>query len=501
MAVDAYLAGQASIWVQPDGPNTVPRFLGCHAMGDITIPFGDKTLVYCPDPSAHGKFKVVASYRGEPGDITTSISTTIGSVADYLEQVSEQGCPFTLFIHKVDCGRRDTFANYTRSFVLGDVDVTQHTLSNLAARDPGDEGESEQSFDLSAEDFYSVRGGGGALNVDSQSIAETTSLNDIATCNERQCSGDCGDAKDPCDDMIVGSDAPAGSATVAGDVYYTSTGGGTWSLSPMDPFDGGEDVISVACFSISSTVTRWLVAREAVAGEAAMVAYSDDSGVTWTEVTVGSTNAEGANAEGALFAMDQYHIWLVTDGGSIFFSADGGVTWTEQDAGIATAQDLNEVWFADEDNGMAVGDSDAVVTTSDGGTTWSAATATGDGGNLNCCTENAGGDLWWVGTSNGRLYYSDDHGTTWTRRAGFAGDAVGQVRDIEFASPLIGYMIRNTAAPVGVVLRTIDGGYNWESQTTPTNAGLNSVIACDTNLAFAVGEAYSGNGVVLKISE
>ena len=43
MATTAYLAGQAGLWVQPDGPNTEPKFLGCHGMGDITIPFGDKT--------------------------------------------------------------------------------------------------------------------------------------------------------------------------------------------------------------------------------------------------------------------------------------------------------------------------------------------------------------------------------------------------------------------------------------------------------------------------
>ena len=30
-----FLAGQSSIWVQPDGPNTKHEYLGCHGIGDV----------------------------------------------------------------------------------------------------------------------------------------------------------------------------------------------------------------------------------------------------------------------------------------------------------------------------------------------------------------------------------------------------------------------------------------------------------------------------------
>jgi photosystem II stability/assembly factor-like uncharacterized protein len=496
MATEAYKAGEAGLWVQVDGPNTAPSFLGCHGVGDVSIPFGDKTIRYCPDPAAPGKYRKIGSYRGEPGSITTTVTTYIGSASDYLGQISRQGCEFPLYVFKVQCGRRDTFSGWERAFGLYPADFTQRTLTNLASREPGDENMSEQSFDVSAEEFHEWL----TLTPVRQSIAETTSLNSIWTCSVKQCAGDCGDRKRAHEAMIIGSDAPAGSPAAAGDLWYTTDQGANWNLSAMDPFAGGEDVISVVCFPVDATTTRWLAVREADAG-AIQVSYSDDGGVTWTEVTVGAVAGLGPNGPRALFALDLYHVWLVLDSGYIYFSADGGLTWAAQEAGVVTANDLNGVWFADENLGIAVGDSDTVVYTLDGGDTWSAGGATGSGDDLLYPAENDGGGIWWTTTDGGLLYYSTDNGVTWTRRAGFAGDGTGETRALMFVSELTGFLVHNSAAPVGAILQTIDGGYSWKALTTPTNAGLNDITAHDENLAFAVGEAYGGTGMIVKIGE
>jgi len=52
---DNYLGSQSSLWIQLNGPNTAPAYLGCHSVGDVDEPQGDKTLLYCPDPAAAGK--------------------------------------------------------------------------------------------------------------------------------------------------------------------------------------------------------------------------------------------------------------------------------------------------------------------------------------------------------------------------------------------------------------------------------------------------------------
>ena len=61
-------------------------------------------------------------------------------------------------------------------------------------------------------------------------------------------------------------------------------------------------------------------------------------------------------------------VWAVGSGGEILHSTDAGVTWSAQQSG--TLADLASVSFADTQHGWACGPS-AVVTTSDGGSTWS----------------------------------------------------------------------------------------------------------------------------------
>jgi len=488
------LAGNGALWVQPDGPNTQPKYLGCHMLADVTIPKGDVTLTYCPDPSGPNKYKVKRSYQGEPGAVTFSIETDIEGVADYLEGVS---CPVNLFVNMVDCGRKDVFTNYVRSFLLQNATVTSEGLASLVARQPSDETPSTQTFEFSAEILSRIYG----LTAARVAIAETTGLNDIHFCNPQKCADDCGAAEDICTDGVAVSDAPAGSPSWDADIWSTSNEGAAWTATAADPFSAGENIISVVCFQYGRSTTRWLIARDADAANPMEVGYSDDGGVTWTMVEVGTVNNLGAVGPGALFALDGNHIWLALSGGYVYFSSDGGATWTEQTAGNVTANDLSGVHFANESDGMAVGASDTVIRTADGGTTWEAATATGGGNTLNTVAENDNYGIWWTGDNGGNLYYSGDRGTTWTSRA-FDGSGAGEVQDIKFFTDLVGWMVHDSAAPVGTLFRTRDGGYHWEEITTvPTNSGLNALFVCNENLAWAVGEAHSGTAMVVKATK
>ena len=490
----AHKAGDGTIWILPNGPNTKPVLLGCHMLDDIKRPRGDQTLRYCPDISAPSKWKAVLSYKGEPGPVTTTITTYVQRVMDVLESLD---CPVPLYILKRFCGRGDTFTNYDRAFALPGTDITNEGLTQLVAREPGDENASEQSFDVSAQDMFRVSGG---IKVARQSIAETASLNDIAFCNTQKCEDSCGEAQAVCDDGFVVGDYPAGSPAVKSDVWYTNNGGGAWAFDGQ-PFAAGEDVASAICFPVGKNTTRWLVARGTTdAGNPAEVAYSDDGGLTWTNVDVGTVDGQYVVRGNGLFALDQYHVWCVTTGGYIYFSDDGGLTWAAQEAGVLTVQNYNAIWFSDASNGMAVGDVDNVATTGDGGTTWSAGTATGSGDDL-ISVYVIDSKKAWVGADeaagNATLYYTTDGATTWAVRT-FSGHATGDVSDVQFVNELIGWMIHNTAAPVGTMFRTINGGYDWEAWTGPTNAGLNALWACGPNLAFAVGEASGGTAVILK---
>jgi photosystem II stability/assembly factor-like uncharacterized protein len=258
--------------------------------------------------------------------------------------------------------------------------------------------------------------------------------------------------------------------------------------------------MAVTSFMIGASTRRYLVAKEGTGGAVqGSVAYSDNAGTTWTEVNIGgAAQGHGAKTGRGLWALDSRHIWLAGEGGYIYFSEDGGQTWTAVEAGALTATDYACVHFVDENYGMAGAPAGIVVLSSDGGVTWELATAPSAGDVLCCYRQDV--NRMWVGTDDGEIYYSRDGGATWTERTGWTGSGVGTVRDIEFYNELIGFMLYNTAAPLGSVLRTIDGGYTWDVLTTPTNSGLNDIVVANADTVYAVGEANGGTAVILKVT-
>jgi len=487
------------LWIQPDGPNTVMRYLGCHDVDDLEAPGqGINEIIRCFKPDGSG-WDVRGVTYNPPDPVTTTVTTLIEEDADWLEKVVESGnCEFPFYLNGSLCPPNDVFTNSTRSFLLERAKIGTEGLQGLAARE--EDTTSTQSFEIMAwPPLYRARG----MTLGRQQIAEYSSLNDVHFISSAKCASDCNTSLASCSYGVAVADAPAGSPAVEGDVWYTQDGGATWTLCAAVPFAAGEDVISGVIFQIGASTYRLLVAREADPAAAMEVAYSDDWGANWTLVTVGTTVNLGANREGALFVLNPYHIWLCLDDGYVYFSEDFGVTWTRQAGGVGapTANDLNEIWFADAENGMAVGDSDTVLVSTDGGDTWTLATATGGAANLLCCSENAGGGIWWAGDSDGELYYSFNHGTTWTRRD-FPDDQVGDITDVEFVNTLVGFLTHDNATPVGSVYRTRNGGTDWELMTDVTNLGLNSLHACHVNLVYAVGNPQPGGGagtaVVLK---
>ena len=232
-----------------------------------------------------------------------------------------------------------------------------------------------------------------------------------------------------------------------------------------------------------------------------MIAYTDDLlGTAWTTVNIGGGAGNQGSVWGqAVFSLHGRFIFLAGNLGNIWKSTDYGLTWTNVDA-AAFATDYYCIHFADEYYGMAGGDAGIVTVTSDGGTTWTAATVV-NAAEIKCCWRLDKNRM-WVGTDDGELFFSRDGGTTWTERTGWvgAGDG-GEVQSMSWYGDHYGFMVHDVPGGVGTVFRTINGGYNWEAITTPTNAGLNHIAAVSPSLAYAAGEASGGTNVYLKIRE
>jgi hypothetical protein len=479
-----FLSGQSSVWALVNGPNTKPEYLGCHSVGDIAEPLGDVTLKYCPDPAKTGAYVVKNSFRGEPGAVTTSIETDLRKVADYLEDLSSCGVP--IYVHKVSCGRRDVFTNFDRTFILRSTQVTQRSLTNVADKDPGSQDETLQSFDMTATGL--TRG----FNLQPLRLAtiHTESITGITICGEDACEGVCGPATKVSDIMFAAQKVPPTSAAQKAEVLE-SINGGSWNAVPGDPFAAGMDIQGIVCFPIGRNQIRIVVARGTTDAGPMDIAYSDDLGLTWTIVAVGSVNAEFCSNNNALFALDRYHIWIGSNGGRIYFSSDGALTWTIQENAVISATAIMGLSFVSPDIGFAIYTGGQIGKTIDGSqstATWSAATISG------CTTAR---DIHaiskyfvWVGGANGK-FYTHDAGVTWTNR-----DAVNTAA-IDFLDDLIGISAGGGAsAPIYL---TINGGYDWMVLPTITNAGFTDIEILSPKLAYIVGNASGGTGFIGKL--
>lgn len=481
-----------SLWALPGGPNTQPRFLGCHTIGSVTKPKGNNTLIHCPDPVQPGRYMPVSKTKSAPGLVTYTIETKMFRLFDYLENLN---CPIPIIAQVVPCAPKNEFWNWERAFIFVNSDNVQEGISNLISGGD-DENPVMMSFDMEAEDLVRIA----PLRISrDMSIAETTSLNHIFACDQDVCAGPCGAANEMCDTLYAVSDPVMGSASNTATVWIMEND--TWTAAAADPFDTDEAISAGVCFAIDRNTRRILVFRGTTdAGAPAEAAYSDDGGTTWTNVNIGSDNGEFVSSPKAVHAINQYNIWAGTDSGRIYFSNDGGSTWVAQeDQGIHSGA-WNWVQMIDDRNGWAGGAGDVIATTNDGGQVWSQVNATGQGGDI---TAGAIIDVntAWVGTDDSEIFYTTDAGVTWNQRVGWngSGQVGGVVDDIRFVNNMVGYMSVRNSSNQSTLLTTRTGGFNWEVITTPTNAGINSMIPCGVRKIYAVGEASGGRPVIYKL--
>lgn len=477
-----------SLFIQVGGPNTQPYFVGCADLDDIVAPKGGITLLQCID--VFGNYKTVGATNAPPEVVTTSIGTYLGRTASWLEQIK---CPATLFVNMRCKGKADQFNNWERSFGLVLQQINQETYSGLVKKDTSEA--SMHKVDVQAlppvMKFFS-------LTAVRQTTTEASDLIDVAFDNEDRCASGCGPALTAGQKGTITSEALAASPANTADVLFTADGA-AWAAGATDPFAGGYDIGAVVRFAISPDVTRILVARgETNPAAPAQVKYSDDEGDTWSAlVDVGAVNGQYAIGPHVLVALDQYNIWLATSGGYIYKSEDGGASWTAQTSGGVTVKDFKSLWMADVDYGLAGAADDVILRTLDGGETWSAVTATGAGDDITslAIAEN----FVWVGTDGGEWYYSGDKGITWAQRTIPGIAAGGSVAAIDFLDGLFGITLHNTAAPLGTIWMTRDGGFTWENIDEPANAGLNSVFIVSPTLAYIVGNVSGGTGMIIKV--
>lgn len=469
-------------------------YLGdCIDLDSIPNPrFGGIDLIQCWNRSRTG-FQTLGSKKSAPGNIEVTITDLYSDTGSWLEKMAAK-CPFTLYAIQRDCGDANIPNNWIRGSILYNAELIGDELGNVANH--LEENEMTKAYSMVAwPPRVDIRRLSSARQV---TVAAELAM-DIAVLDQSSC-GTCTPS------MNIGDVAYfTAEADPAASVVYEKWNDGAWTACAAVPFTGDltHDAIAIEVFPIGTGINRILCGRITKAATPLEVSYSDDRGATWTKVTVGNTVTEGLENANALFALDREHIWLCTGEGEVYFSGDGGESWTSQDAvGPSGGLALYGIHFCDESYGVAVGDTDTVIITQDGGEHWTAGAAT-TGGVDNYAVFVFSPYRWIVGTAvlaAGPLWMTFDGGLTYEHKV-FTGMATRRVNAIDFATPGVGMMVVTLpGGPVSQVWETIDGGNSWQMLDTvmSTNVGLNSLDMYDVNGAYVVGNVVA-TAVILSI--
>jgi photosystem II stability/assembly factor-like uncharacterized protein len=430
------------------------EFLGCHDLTDLTRPQGEVTLSY--QRSGKNQFDAVAAKRAipEPGTATVTLYRQTVNLIDELP------CPFSLLVYYSNCGVDEDPTNFDFIDILGNIDKTEITQANVVNQ-IGADGETApggdvlQEISLQFRSFSTIKP---LLHTDLTLAALTGRIiADIAVCDTTAECGDCDDPTVGCQTLWIITN---GSPGFYGDarIFKSVDGGTSWTEQTNSMTIDSDNLSAVDCSGDVVVIGN---------GDTAEYQFTNDGGTTWTLVT---TPDEVIN--------------------DIFVLSDG----------VATAENLNSIHFSDSLQGYAVGDSNAFVTTTDGGTSWSAGTGPIAAVNLNVVRAVPNSDIVFVGGANGILYRSTDKGVTWTTVLdGSTGTAPfgGGVSDIAICECNRVLVSGNNSDGLGAIRGSIDGGNTFTTVATASITGAESITSltcCDINTYFGVGD----DGTIFK---
>jgi len=142
-------------------------------------------------------------------------------------------------------------------------------------------------------------------------------------------------------------------------------------------------------------------------GERGHIVTSPD-GETWTQAEVVPTRSTLTS----VFSTGN-RLWAGGHDAAILTSGDGGETWTRQFYDPDRQQAVMDLYFTDENNGMAIGSYGLYLRTNDGGHSWVEDSVDVDNDyHLNKLVSFGGGKLMIAGEA-GYSYRSHDNGETW----------------------------------------------------------------------------------------
>ena len=297
-----------------------------------------------------------------------------------------------------------------------------------------------------------------------------------------------------------------GGSTTKGMLVATNANGDWGTLQDISDLANDNDVDDMVVLGNRTVI----ISSDLGANGGHIVIDVDDivgasAAISGTAITSGYVSSGGPSA---VYAQSPSNLIVVGDGGHIYCLSSVLGTPTEcTGSASVTTESLNDVHgFGNQV--MAVGgdaSTSTIIVSNDSGETWASATGTNVEAQAVNCVFMTAKDTAWVGTSGGKLYYTEDFGKNFTEVIHATGMTV--LSDIEFLTlddgtvSGLGYLV-GTGSNNRTLARTRDNGRSWHTGgsdigTLPANTNLKAVSIRKANQVIAGGAATASAGIAL----
>jgi len=214
-------------------------------------------------------------------------------------------------------------------------------------------------------------------------------------------------------------------------------------------------------------------------GERGHVTLSTD-GESWTQADVVPTRSTLTT----VFSVGE-RLWAGGHDAVILTSGDEGRTWTRQFFDPERGQAVMDIYFTDENHGIAVGSYGLYLTTSDGGKSWDEGVVDEESDYHLNGLAYFGDGKWMIAGEAGYSYRSYDDGETWEALSlPYQGSMWGALKVNDDC--VLFYGLR------GHVLQSCDFGTSWVEVTTGTESSISGAAEYDDLVLLA-----ANSGIVL----
>lgn len=463
-------------------PSSPLDYKGFYSVDTLEVQYGGKTAQFTPVPG-HRDALLTGSVGTEAALVTTSISSYFPiDESSAIYNLGKLRKTFDLQIHFGKCRNPADVNDFDRAIIIEDCEIESYQTTQLTTLDSDGREVIRESVDIVGRRIYEVSNVcmtsgpavfGGELNDEIREIITSRLV-----------------SPGHVDDLIMAA-SPYDGVKGTGQIAWSLDGGTSWNLD--DVTLNGDDATAIILLATQNYVVifseaaptkkYYYLSKQDIKdwGNTDDPTWSSESGLTYTNV--------------AGYYLDS-HGWIFNSAGDVIRMVEGDpngtypFTLTDFDMTL-DAGTINDVHMASKNVAIAVGNTQRVLFTLDGGDTWTSVVGATD--HYLCCWAISR-ELMWLGDDAGNLKWRNPTrtgSTAWTTKN--LPFTVTAVNDIFFTSRSIGFAA--IACSAGAVARTIDGGYSWRL----INTGAVTETYCVCTIPGLADRIFAGyNGGILE---